>query len=132
MATVEVPILPVDQIEAWQPDDRDEFMGLVLQRQQLKDMEDAYKEQREQLDKRIEAMLLVAGAADGQLKVQVDGHTQDGLLRVVVQRVTSRSASKLDPKLLLQSGVSSSVIAKCTVEGKPYSYVLVKEVSERR
>jgi len=97
-----------------------EFDTLVEDRQLAKSEEDRHKRIREDLDKRIEAMLLLAGAADGDIRVQ--SHSW------IVQRVTNSGASKLDPRLLLEYGVSADTIAKATVDGKPYSYVLVKQV----
>ncbi len=45
---------------------------------------------------------------------------------MVAQLVTSKSADKLDARLLLEQGVSASVVANATVKGKEYSYVMVK------
>lgn len=111
---------PLEQVE-WLADNRQEFSQLVIQRQVAKQAEDAAKARREELDQQIEAMLLVGG--DNAPKVAVGN-------RYVVQRVTSRSASKLEGRRLLELGVSATVIKQATVEGKPYSYVMVKELGD--
>lgn len=110
---MDTPVIPLDQV-SWQQAERDEFTALVTERQHHKSIEDNAKRQRADCDKRIEAMLLMTSDS---ARVQVDQFT--------VQRVTSRSASKLEPRKLLELGVSAGTIQQATVEGKPYSYVLV-------
>ena len=115
------PITPIENID-WLPADSSEFNRLVELRQQYKEIEETHKKQREELDKRIEAMLLLAGADRGPLRLQSGYY--------VVQRVTNGGTPKLDKQRLLELGVSANVIREATTEGKPYSYVLIKPVKE--
>lgn len=118
MATQEIPIVALQEMD-WDLETTREFANLVEQRQLSKSKEDSHKRIREDLDKRIEAMLLLVAMPNGTTpKLQCGEY--------VVQRVTNSGASKLEPKRLLELGVSTSVIQQATVPGKPYSYILVK------
>ena len=137
--------VPLEQT-IWTPDEQAEFARLVRERQQWKMAEsiswaptDALvdlcravvsirfnhpkmtdkqiEECRKDYDKRIESMLLLPGAPEDVRFDQWD-----------IQRAEGSSGSKLDPKRLLELGVSASTIQQATVAGKSYSYVLVKEV----
>ena len=116
MATTETPLLNVAEVEAWMDEDRREFVRLVNERQHWKLTEDEAKKYREDCDRRIEAMLSLS---DQPMRVQSD--------LWIVQRVTSTSAAKLDPKRLVELGVSTNVIQQATTPGKPYAYVLIKQ-----
>lgn len=122
MATADTPTatIAVNQLP-WQPTEQEEFSRLVREHQYWKLQEDAAKHEKADISKRIEAMLLLA---EPEAKVSIQSE------RWIVQRVTNRGADRLDGKLLLQQGVSATIIQNATVPGKPYSYVLVTNIAK--
>lgn len=119
MATT-LATITLDQLP-WQPDEQEEFSRLVREHQRWKIQEDAAKHERMEISKRIESMLLLA---EPEAKIRVQSE------QWVVQRVVGKSADRTDNKLLLQQGVSATIIQNATVPGKPYSYVLVTSIKE--
>lgn len=120
MATADTPTatIAVDQLP-WNPTMQEEFARLIREHQYWKLQKDVAEKQMDDIGKSIESMLLLA-ESEAKLIVQSEHWT--------VQRVVSKSADKLDGKLLLQQGVSAIVIQNAIVPGKPYSYVLISDL----
>jgi len=76
--------------------------------------------QKKELQREIELAMAEAGAD----KVEWEDRP--------VTMVHSRSASTVDPHLLLEKGVSPDVIAAATVEGREYSYPLIGRVPKSK
>lgn len=123
---VELEIVASDNIAAWGHAEQIAFEHLVASRQEAKALEDRSKRAREEIDEQLEAFLLMIGQP---VRVQTP-EVPDLHPAAIVQRVESRSADRIDGKLLLERGVSAATVKACTVEGKPYSYILVKNAKE--
>lgn len=97
--------------------DINQFVKLVAERQEWKLQEDEAAKERKRIDKEIEETLTQAGLDNTSVVSTGDWLTE---------RVFSKSADKLEPHRLLELGVSATTIKAATVEGKQFSYILVK------
>ena len=104
--------------------DVEAFKGIVHNRAQLSaDIKEA-TEERKFLDFQITEHMEEQPLADKKKTVTDDGYT--------VAIVTRKGSTKLDPALLLKSGVSPTVIAEATVVGDPSTSVRVTAPKEAK